>query len=105
VAPLLTGCTSSQTASKDVAITACVASPTGGHPSATGAIVNHSSKASTYVIDVDFYDSSGNKVTAGGASVGKVEAGATAIWHAGGVTDATGPLSCKLGNVSRTLAP
>ena len=104
VAPLLAGC-SSKSAAKDVAITDCVASPTAGRPTADGAIVNHTSKASTYVIDVNFYDSSGNKVSEGGASVGKVEAGATATFHAEGLSNAKGPLTCKLATVDRTVAP
>jgi hypothetical protein len=105
VAPLLTGCTSSKSAEKDVALTNCVASPTGGRPTAVGAIVNHTSKASTYLVDVNFIDLSGNKVSAGAATVGKVEAGATATFHVDGLTDAKGPLSCKIGNVTRTIAP
>lgn len=104
-APLVAGCTSSTSAEKDVAITNCVASPTGGRPTAVGAIVNHTSKASTYVLDINFIDSSGNKVSEGGASVGKVEPGATATFHVEGLSSATGPLSCKIANVSRTVAP
>lgn len=90
---------------KDVSITACVASPTGGRPTADGTVLNHSSKASTYVLGISFYDSSGNKVSAGGDSLGKVEAGATATFHADGLSDAKGPLTCKVATVSRTVAP
>lgn len=105
VVPLLAGCTSSASAKKDVAVTECSASPSGGHPTATGAIVNHTSKASTYVLDVQFIDSAGNKVSEGGASVAKVEAGATATFHVSGLTGAQGPLTCKVGAVTRTVAP
>ena len=63
VAGALTGCSASgSTAAKDVTITACTPSPTGGHPTATGRIVNHSSKSSLYTIHVKFTDSAGNGV-------------------------------------------
>ncbi len=68
-------------------------------------IVNHSSKASTYVVGVTFLDSAGNKVSQAGATVGKVEPGATSTFQAQGVASAKGPLTCKVGNVARTLAP
>jgi hypothetical protein len=102
---LLAGCTSSATASKDVKITSCTADPGGGRPTADGTIDNHSSKASTYAANVNFYDGSGNKVSSGAASVGKVEPGATATFHLQGVTSAKGPLTCKVGTVTRTEAP
>lgn len=105
VAAVLTaGCTSKK-AAQDVSVTACTADPAGGRPVATGTIVNHSSQASTYAVDIAFYDSSGNKVSEGGATVGKVEPGATATFHAGGLANAKGPLTCKVANVTRTVAP
>ena len=51
VVAAVTGCSASgSTAAKDVTITACTASPTAGHPTAAGRIVNHSSKASFYAM-------------------------------------------------------
>lgn len=105
VAALSAGCTSSATAAKDVAVTACNADPGGGRPTADGTIVNHSSKASTYVVNVNFYDTSNNKVSQGAATVGKVEPGATANFHLQGLASAKGPLTCKVGTVNRTQAP
>ena len=102
---LAAGCTSSSTAAQDVSITACTADPSGGQPAATGTIVNHSSKASTYAVDITFVDSSGNKVSEGAATVGKVEAAGTATIHVQGVARATGPLTCRISRVSRTVAP
>jgi hypothetical protein len=102
---LAAGCTSSDTAAKDVSISACTADPSGGQPVATGTIVNHSSKASTYAVDISFVDSSGNKVSEGAATVGKVEAGGTAVVHVQGVARANGPLTCRIARVSRTVAP
>jgi hypothetical protein len=102
----LTGCSASgKTAAKDVTITACTASPTGGHPTATGRIVNHSSKSSLYTIHVKFTDSAGNGVGDGVAVVAKVDAGTSANWHANGSLNAKGPLKCALSSVTRTISP
>jgi hypothetical protein len=106
VATSLTGCSASgKTAAKDVTITACTPSPTGGHPTATGRIVNHSSKASAYAIHVKFTDSAGNGVGDGLAAVAKVDAGSTANWHANGSLNAKGPLKCALSSITRTISP
>jgi hypothetical protein len=102
----LTGCSASgSTAAKDVTITACTPSPTGGHPTATGRIVNHSSKASAYTIHVKFTDSADNGVGDGLAAVAKVDAGATANWHADGSFNAKGSLTCALSSVTRNVSP
>lgn len=104
-APLLTACTSNKAAEKDVTITACRDDPGGGRPTADGTVVNHSSKASTYILTISFRDSSGNKVTDGGATLGKVEPGATAVFHATGVAGGKGPLTCKVTTVNRGVSP
>ena len=103
----LTACSSSGSAAarKDVSITACTASPTGGHPTATGRIVNHSSKSSLYTIHVKFTDSSGNGVGDGVAAVAKVDPGTTATWHATGTLNAKGPLTCAFSSVTRNAVP
>src|SRR5580704_15723694 len=102
----LSGCSASgSTAAKDVTITACTATPTGGHPTATGQILNHSSKASIYTIHVKFTDSAGNGVGDGLAAVAKVDAGSTANWHADGSLNAKGSLKCSLSSVTRNLSP
>jgi len=103
----LAACSSSakSAAKKDVTITACTSSPTGGHPTATGNIVNHSSKASLYTIHVKFTDSSGNGVGDGVAAVAKVDPGTSATWRANGTLNAKGPLTCKLSSVTRNAVP
>jgi len=101
----MSACTSSKTAKKDVSVRQCAADPGGGKPTASGEITNHSSKASTYAIHVEFDDSSGNRVSDGVAAVGKVDSGGNAQWHLTGVQDAKGPLKCNLESVTRTLAP
>ncbi|HEV7523981.1 MAG TPA: FxLYD domain-containing protein [Acidimicrobiia bacterium] len=100
---LLAGCSSSKAAAKDVTVSSC-SSPTGGHPTARGTIVNHSSKASAYTIHVTFTDASGNNVGDGLAAVAKVEPGAHASWHANGTLNAKGPLTCKISS-TRVLSP
>jgi predicted small secreted protein len=104
-APLLAGCNSSKSAAKDVSITACTADPGGGRPNASGTIDNHSSKASSYALEITFYDSAGNQVSEGAATLGKVESGATAKFTSEGLTDAKGPVTCKVASVTRTIAP
>lgn len=84
----LTGCSASgKTAAKDVTITACTPSSTGGHPTATGRIVNRSSKSSLYTIHVKFTDSAGNGVGDGLAVVAKVDAGAVGAGNSSGGVD------------------
>jgi len=105
ISALAVGCsTSGSTAAKDVTITACTASPTGGHPTATGQILNHSSKSSLYTIHVKFTDSSGNGVGDGVAAVAKVDPGTTAKWTASGTVNAKGPVKCKLSSVTRNVS-
>jgi hypothetical protein len=106
IAAALTGCSASgKTAAKDVTIAACTVSPTGGHPTATGRIMNHSSKSSAYAIHVKFTDSAGNGVGDAVAAVAKVDAGSTANWHANGSLNTKGPLKCALSSVTRTISP
>ena len=103
----LAGCSSSKSAAakKDVTITACTADAGGGHPTVTGKIVNHSSKASAYAIHVKFKDSSGNDAGDGVSAVASVQPNATATWHATGTVNAKGPVTCTLSSVARTLSP
>ena len=102
----LPACSSStHSPASDVTVTTCRADPGGGRPTAEGHITNHTSKASTYAFGVTFNDSSGNRVTAGAATVGKVDAGQDTTWKVTGATDAKGPLTCKVNGVSRAVAP
>jgi hypothetical protein len=102
---LVAACSSSKAATKDVTITACTADPGAGHPTASGTILNHSSKSSLYTIHVKFDDASGNAVGDGVAAVAKVDPGTTANWHLTGSLDAKGPVKCQLSSVTRNLAP
>ena len=97
--------TSKAAAKKDVTITACTPSKTGGHPSAGGSILNHSSQTSLYTIHVKFADSAGNGVGDGVAVVARVDSGTTATWHASGTLDAKGKVTCSLSSVTRNRVP
>jgi len=102
---LLAACSSSSSpAAKDVALTSCTPSASGGHPTASGQITNHSSKDSAYVIHVKFSDASGNGAGDGVAAVAKVAPGGTASWHADDVTSVKGSVSCKISSVTRTVS-
>jgi hypothetical protein len=104
VAALASCSSSSSAARKDVTITACTPSPSGAHPTASGRIVNHSSKSSLYTIHVKFTDASGNSVGDGLAAVAKVDPGTTANWHATGSLAAKGKLKCSLASVTRNIS-
>jgi hypothetical protein len=101
----LMGCSSGSSAAKDVTIAACTPSPNGGHPSATGRILNHSTKASFYTVHVKFTDSAGNGVGDGFAAVAKVDPGTTATWRANDALNAKGPVKCALSSVTRNVSP
>jgi hypothetical protein len=105
VAVLAACAASSKTAAKDVTITSCTGSPTGGHPTAAGTIRNHSSKSSTYSIHVKFKDSSGNGVGDGLAAVAKVDPNTSAKWHVTDTLNAKGKVNCEIGTVTRAAVP
>ena len=92
----------STSAKSDVTVQACSADPGGGRPKAGGQIVNHSSKASNYVIRLKFTDAQGNSLSEGASAVKDVAPNATATWDLTGVRDAKGPVKCEVTGVSRT---
>jgi hypothetical protein len=100
----LGACSSSASAAKDVTVTACT-NPAGGHPTATGQILNHSSRSSVYTVHVEFTDASGNGVGDGIAAVAKVDPRTSATWHATGTLSAKGSLQCKIASVTRHALP
>ncbi len=92
-------------AKDDVTVRACDADPEGGKPTASGLIVNDSSKTSNYVIRLRFNDSSGNAVSEGVAAVDDVDPDATAEWELTGARSAEGRVTCEVTDVSRTHLP
>ncbi len=97
--------TSSDNAKKDVKVTACKADSGGGKPTASGTILNHSSKSSNYVIRLTFTDPQGNTVSEGVAAVKDVGADETAKWDLTGARDTDGSVRCEITDVSRTHLP
>ena len=95
----------SDDAKDDVTVGACDADPGGGKPTASGQIVNDSSKTSNYVIRLRFKDSEGNAVSEGVAAVDGVDALQTARWDLTGARSADGPVTCEVTDVSRTHLP
>ena len=92
-------------AAKDVEVTTCEPGRGGEGPTASGTIVNSSSRASSYAIRLTFRDSDGNDVSEGVTNVNRVEPDATAKWELTGARDAAGGVTCELGDVSRTRVP
>ncbi len=85
-------------------IASCQADPGDGKPTASGTILNHSSKTSAYTVHVKFYDSSGNAVGDGISAVASVDPDETAKWDTKGTLDAKGPVTCKLDSVTRNVS-
>jgi len=92
-------------AKRDVTVQACNADPTGDKPTASGQIVNHSSKTSDYVVRLKFTDAQGNQVAEGVDGVKSVASGAGATWTLKGDRDARGPVKCTVTGVTRTHLP
>jgi hypothetical protein len=89
----------------DVTVQACNADAMGSKPTASGQIVNRSTKTSNYVIRLKFTDAQGNQVAEGVNGVKSVDPGASASWTLTGDRDAKGPVQCKVTGVSRTHLP
>ena len=102
---VFTGSSSSKPAKDDVTVQACNADPAGGKPTASGQILNHTSKPSNYVIRLEFLDAQGNQVSEGVNAVKDVEPNATASWTLTGAREARGPLKCEVTGVTRTHIP
>ncbi len=102
---LIVGCGTSKS-TQDATVSECNADSGGGKPTAKGLVTNTSSESSTFFVRIGFYDSSGNRVSEGVDTVGSVNAsGGTGPWNTTGVSDAKGPLTCKVVTLRRTAAP
>ncbi len=101
----LAGCSGGNDHKADAAITACTPGADGGKPVADGQVTNPTTKTSNYSIRVMFYDSSGNKITEGIDAVTDVEPGTSSPWHVTGLQSLNGPVDCRLGRVTRNVAP
>ena len=102
---LLVACSDDSNDAKDDAkVTSCKGGG-GDRPTAAGEVVNHSSKTSSYVLRVTFYDSDGNRVSEGGDSLKSVDPDEKATWKTSGVARANGDVTCKITNVERVATP
>jgi hypothetical protein len=102
VAALVAGGCGTSKSTGDAAVTACTADSGGGQPTAQGTVRNTSSKTSTFVLRIGFYDSSDNRVSDAVVNVGDVEPAATGQWQTTGAASAKGPLTCKVLSLNRT---
>jgi len=85
----------------DVAITTCAPDPDVGWILAAGTITNHTSKASTYFVQVEFVDANGIRYAEGITSSSTVAPGQAVEWEASGLTEARAGGKCKLISVDR----
>ncbi|WP_420311734.1 hypothetical protein ACOB87_28330 [Streptomyces sp. YS-B37] len=87
--------------SADVKITSCAVDPTTQLPLARVEIHNHSSKASTYSVTVEFDARNGTRLAEGAALSLTVAPGQTVKTSAGGLDQVTQKVTCKVTKVNR----
>lgn len=85
----------------DVELTRCEQDEFGQYPVATLEIVNHSSDRSSYVISVEFVDSTGMRVGEGTAAVNALAHGHAAIQRAYGLPQEDSKIQCRVTKVDR----
>ncbi|MEU4094139.1 FxLYD domain-containing protein [Streptomyces sp. NPDC026673] len=85
----------------DVKIDACTVDDLIKWPSAELTITNRSSKTSNYVVQVEFVDSSGTRISEGLAATNNLEPGRKAKETAQGLKKATGKITCRVTEVTR----
>lgn len=90
---------------KDVEITSCVVDAVLHWPSAELKITNHSSKASNYMVQVEFLDATGTRIAEGLAATNGLAPGQASVQKAQGASEAKGKVSCKVIDVTRYAAP
>lgn len=101
--------TSTHPASADVMITSChnkvldAALPNSGIATATGTVVNHSSKTSDYTVQIGFFNHAGTRVATGAALEAAVPAAGTLTFSADADQELGDHVSvtCKLVEVTR----
>ncbi|MEV7181625.1 FxLYD domain-containing protein [Kitasatospora sp. NPDC093679] len=90
---------------KDVEITKCSVDPTLHWPSAELTITNHSSKASNYMVQVEFLDGAGTRIGEGMAATNGLAPNQKSVQKAQGTSTAAGKTSCRLIEVTRYATP
>ncbi|MCI3269656.1 hypothetical protein [Streptomyces cylindrosporus] len=87
--------------SVDVKITSCAVDSATRLPTARLEIHNHTSKASTYGVTVEFDEPNGTRLSEGAALSLTVAAGQTVKTTAGGSDQVTQKVTCKVTKVNR----
>jgi hypothetical protein len=90
---------------KDVEISGCTVDNILNMPSADLKITNHSSKASNYMVQVEFLDTAGTRIAEGIAATNGLAPGQSSVQKAQGTAQVKGKVSCKVIDVTRYAAP
>lgn len=88
----------------DVKVTSCTVNSATQQATARVEIHNHSSKASTYAITVEFVAASGTRVSEGGTLSSTVAPGQTVRTDVGGADRVTQKVTCKVADVTRVAS-
>ncbi|MBX9425497.1 MULTISPECIES: FxLYD domain-containing protein [Streptomyces] len=88
----------------DVRITACEVDPATKWPSAELLITNRSSKASTYLVEVEFVDASNKRLGEALAGSSGVAPGQRSEVTAQGLTQVSTKITCRITDVTRTAS-
>jgi hypothetical protein len=91
-------------AAGDVQLSDCSVDSVLKWPSVKVTITNKSSKSSNYLIQVEFLDSAGVRISEGVAAANSVAAGQTAVQKAQGTSETSGKVTCKVLKVTRYAA-
>lgn len=103
-APLTSSDNSGHPPAGDVHITSCTVDPLLGSPSAKLTVVNHTSKASDYNVQVAFLDKAGVRIDSGYALESNVRPGQRVLSLAQGLTEVHGVIRCTVNTVDRTAS-
>ncbi|MFJ8042595.1 FxLYD domain-containing protein [Kitasatospora sp. NPDC096147] len=91
---------------KDAEITGCKVDSVLGWPSADVKVTNHSSKASNYIVNVEFVDESNTRVAEGIAATNNLAPNQAAQLKAQGASETKGKkISCRVSDVTRYASP
>jgi hypothetical protein len=93
--------TKSHPAAADVSITSCTVDPALKIPLAKGTVLNHSSDTSDYTFTISFSNTAGTVVAQGGGTENNIAPHQTATFSVNGDAQVSGPVTCKVVEVTR----
>ena len=93
--------TKNHPAAADLTINSCSVDPTLKIPVAKGTVLNHSSGTSDYTFTISFLNTTGTVVAQGGGIENNIAPGQTATFSVNGDAQTSGPVTCKLVEVTR----